>query len=240
MVNYKDILILASGGGSNAEAIVKYMQSGRYSIKIAAACNRPRDKAGVYDRLGKLGVNVQYAPSPKDDFSKLRSLIDAGNHGARFDLIILAGYMRILPADITERYNILNIHPSILPFVYKGSEDAYQDAINNCDRWTGCTVHKVTADVDGGPILAQIGFKIPKEIIRRGDVEMLRQIGLAHEHALYPRVVIKEAFRLNSPLYIDEIRTAAQKNLAERGLPQVESLFPSNGTAFDYWNTKER
>jgi phosphoribosylglycinamide formyltransferase-1 len=243
LVNYVDILILASGGGSNAEAIVKYVQESGYSIKITAGCNHPRGKAGVYEKLEKLGIDVRYIPSPKNDFSALRALLGAGNNGGRFCLIVLAGYMRVLPADITERYDVLNIHPSILPFVYKGSEDAYRDAINNRDTRTGCTVHRATPDVDGGDRLAQLAFKIPEKITEAKDVNALREIGLAFEHALYPRIVINETFRLRKPLDMAAIHDSADDILSKRGLPRVTHI-PTPSTLdrpiFNRWNSREK
>jgi folate-dependent phosphoribosylglycinamide formyltransferase PurN len=166
----------------------------------------------------------------------LRKVLSDGNFGARFDLIVLAGYMRILPADIAESYNMLNIHPSVLPFVYKGSEDGYADALANRDKIVGCTVHMVTKDVDAGPRLYQVGFGMPDEIIANENLDLLRQIGLAHEHALYPLVVRNIVFNMDQMISMPAVRGAALDNLRARCLPPVKTVFPENGAVFEYWN----
>jgi phosphoribosylglycinamide formyltransferase-1 len=254
MINKKDVLILGSGGGSNAEALVKYAQEKGLNIRFVGGCNRPRAKAGIYDRLEKLGVETYYLPSPGSDFSALRGFL--ANPGAfnpanpiRFDLILLAGYMRILPPDIAEMYDILNIHPSILPFVYKGSEDAYSDALGNGDARTGCTVHMVTSDVDGGPIIAQLGFQIPESVIRSKDIYMLKAIGLAHEHALYPAVMHAAlGYGIdNIRIDMDKVMLNARELLRERGLDTImrdcPTIVPSGGQfqrVFDSWDPEGR
>jgi phosphoribosylglycinamide formyltransferase-1 len=192
-------------------------------VGFAGLCNMPPGKAGVYDKLHALGVNVEYVPSPKGDFSGVRKFLEAH----RFDLVVLAGYMRVLPADIVEKYDILNIHPSLLPYKYKGSMDAYQDAIDSGDKITGCTVHRATTDVDDGPILGQIGFEIPSGILGAGDIDTLKGIGLAHEHALYPAIV--RYILYSSALDIRIVADRAAQNIFDRGLPSAHTIIPSHG-----------
>jgi len=240
MTDKKDVLILASGGGSNAEAIVSHAQKQELPIRFVGGCNISREKAGVYERLEKLNVPVHYLPSPKTDFSALCGFLDKN----RFDLIVLAGYMRVLPADIADNYRIVNIHPSILPFVYKGSMDAYKDAMDNGDIYTGCTVHQVTSEVDAGPILAQIAFEIPPLVRKDGDLDTLKKIGLAHEHALYPAVVasvvLSGKYILNAPIKMIRVADQAKKNLADRELPAVDKFIPlSYHRGFLEFNPKE-
>ncbi|MCL2018045.1 MAG: hypothetical protein FWG80_04735 [Alphaproteobacteria bacterium] len=231
MKNEKNILILASGGGTNAESIVKNAKEQSLDMRFIGGCNRSHEKAGVYKKLENLGVKVNYIPSPGSDFSKLREFL---NGMPKFDLIVLAGYMRILPVDISNNYNIVNIHPSILPFVYKGSQDAYLDALDNEDKYTGCTVHKVTSEVDSGPRLGQIAFEIPEFVTRKGDLDMLKSIGLAHEHALYFKVItglLSGFANTNALMQLDmeDIARHAHKNLKERDLPRVRTYIPNNG-----------
>lgn len=235
----KEVLIMASGGGTNAEAIAKQSKAGGYNINFSAGCNRQPEKAGVYKKLGNLGINVNYLPSPKKDFSKVYEFLEKG---PKFDLIVLAGYMRVLPADITKEFNILNIHPSILPFVYKGSEDAYADAINNGDIYTGCTVHKVTTEVDGGPILAQIAFEIPEFVRELKDLEILKKIGLAHEHALYWQVIISILSSnrdiMSASIDMKKVLQQSKINLIDRGLPKVDKFIPEY-RVFSKFDAKE-
>ncbi len=222
MKNNKQVLILASGSGSNAEAIVEYFTKHQFlPIDFSIGCNRAPERAGVYKRMEKYNLNVNFLSSPGQDFSKLSHFLELHS----FDLIVLAGYMRILPDRIVDNYNIINIHPSLLPFKYKGSEDAYKDAIDNGDTITGCTVHRVTVDVDGGPRLAQIAFEIPKNIIKNKNVETLKQVGLSFEHALYPAVIGNQLFNL--PITTDRVALLAKHLLKSRGLPDAKPVFPT-------------
>ncbi|WP_245759593.1 phosphoribosylglycinamide formyltransferase [Poseidonocella sedimentorum] len=105
--------------------------------------------------------------------------------GARPDILCLAGFMRILTPGFTRAWDgrMLNIHPSLLP-KYKGL-DTHRRAIDAGDRCAGCSVHLVTADLDGGPVLGQA--EVP---INPGDTaETLAARVLVEEHALYPSVL---------------------------------------------------
>ncbi|GHU01613.1 phosphoribosylglycinamide formyltransferase [Alphaproteobacteria bacterium] len=226
MQDEKTVLILASGNGSNAQAIVEHSLSEKLPIRFLCGCNRPSSKAGIYGRMEAFGIKTEYLPSPGTDFAKLEQYL--AEH--RVDMIVLAGYMRILPRAITERYNILNIHPSLLPFKYKGSQDAYQDAIDNGDKITGCTVHRVTADVDGGQRLGQIAFEIPEVIVKNKDTESLKKLGLCFEHALYPCVV--ESGLFNVPLSLEAVDKLAGKIRKARGIGfDAPSILPHNHAA---------
>ena len=189
----KKLLILVSGSGSNAAAIVKELE-GR-EVEITIGCNRKN--AGIWQR--KLNVPVVYLPSPGTDFSALEYHL-AENE---YDLIVLAGYMRVIPGPIVtySECPIVNIHPSLLP-KYRGAEDGYLEAITHGDTLSGCTLHYVTADLDAGPVVAQMAFKIPQKVYESGTVEecadTLRRIGLVVEHKIYPRFIKYLLF--NDPL----------------------------------------
>ena len=228
----KEVLILASGGGTNAEAIIQQAQIQGLDIQFTGGSNKTAERAGVYQKLAALNVKMEYLPSPKSDFSKLRAFLK----NVRFDLIVLAGYMRVLPSDIADNYEIVNIHPSILPFAYQGSEDAYQDALDNNDLYTGCTVHKVTSKVDGGPRIGQIAFEIPDVDEGGGiNIDTLKQVGLAHEHALYFNVMKNLLFE--APLDMQKIAQQAQANLQSRKLPETTTIVPKgNGLVFNRFN----
>lgn len=174
----KKILILASGSGSNAEAIVKSLNG--FGVEITIGCNRKN--AGIWERLKD--SQIIYLPSPENDFSVMRKFLLEND----FDLIVMAGYMRILPSEVISiiEGKTLNIHPSLLP-KYKGSEDGYKDAFENQDEKSGCTVHWVTDDVDGGPVVAQLWFEI--STAAKEDLALLKKVGLYFEHQLYPRII---------------------------------------------------
>ncbi|MDR1694384.1 MAG: hypothetical protein LBR70_04240 [Lactobacillaceae bacterium] len=176
----KKILILASGSGSNAEAIVKNLSAKDVEIVIGHNVKN----AGVTNR--GLFVPCVHLPSPGKDFSVVTDYLEKHS----FDLVVMAGYMRVWPPETLAAAGcpVINIHPSLLP-KYKGSEDGYGDAFRNRDIESGCTVHLVTDDVDGGPALAQLKFDIPLEA--RDDLAKLKEIGLAFEHIVYPAVIKK-------------------------------------------------
>ncbi|MDR0448843.1 MAG: hypothetical protein LBG89_00065 [Rickettsiales bacterium] len=239
MPNKKNLLILASGDGTNAGAIVRHIQSGGFDINISAACNTNPENAGVYKRMEKFGLRAEHIPSDRD-FHALRKLLDS----AEWDLIALAGYMAILPGDIAVKHNIINIHPSVLPFVHKGSKDAYRDAVYNRDKIVGCTAHRVAAEVDAGERLAQIGFAVPLHLhdtYRDEALEYTRKIGLAHEWALYPRVVAAEIFGQNV-LWLDmrEIKAAAAESIRQYELPETKTITPDFGVLFGSWDRNGR
>jgi phosphoribosylglycinamide formyltransferase-1 len=229
MINQKNILILASGSGSNAEVIVKNAQKQNLPIKFAVGCDKKPEVAGVYERMEKLGVVVHYLPAPYGDHSKLMDFL---GHN-KFDLIVGAGYMRILPPEVVDNHSVVNIHPSILPFVYVGSLDGYMDAFNAGDKYTGCTVHKMIPEVDKGPIIAQLAFEIPKGT----DLDMLKKIGLAHEHALYPEAINSVVFGVD--VNMESVARTAQNNIQERGLGAINTIMPAHGKLFKQFNPKE-
>jgi phosphoribosylglycinamide formyltransferase-1 len=248
----KNVLILASGSGSNAQALVEYAQKKGLDINFVGGCNKPRGKAGVYERLEKLGVETYYLPSPgpkgNRNFKYLTSFLKYNPvTKGKIDLILMAGYMLILPKHIVRKYNVLNIHPSVLPYKYQGSEHAYDDALNNGDVRTGCTVHRAIPKVDAGPIIAQIGFSIPPSVIENKDIETLKAIGLAHEHILYPAVMQAVLYhniggiKLNMAEVAIEVRDLfAERNL-EKVMRDYGPIIPANNKMkFDSWNAAGR
>lgn len=245
----KHVLILASGGGSNAEALVKYANKNALNIDFACASDKLKEEAGVYNRMAGFGVRTDHVPMPGKNFALLRALLQNPKsynraYPKKFDLVLMAGFMRILPPDIVKNNTVLNIHPSILPYVYVGSKDAYQDALNNGDLRTGCTVHIATADVDMGPVLAQIGFEIPKPVIENKDIDALRAIGLAHEHVLYPAVMHAVLYQKLDNLNMIDLVGKARMLLAERNLQGIMNGYatiapPGNyQRKFSSWNAR--
>ncbi|HHC29275.1 MAG TPA: phosphoribosylglycinamide formyltransferase, partial [Rhodobacterales bacterium] len=122
--------------------------------------------------------------------------LDAALTKARPDIICLAGFMRILTPEFTARWSgkLLNIHPSLLP-KYRGLH-THARAIEAGDKEAGCTVHEVTAELDGGPILGQA-----RVAIEPGDTpEALAARILPWEHKLYPAVLARFARGDRTPL----------------------------------------
>ncbi|KFI08853.1 phosphoribosylglycinamide formyltransferase [Massilia sp. BSC265] len=181
----KNIVILISGRGSNMEAVVRALDAEGWPARIAAVIsNKPEAKGLEFARARGIPTavvaNKEYATRAEFD-AALQETID------RFepDLVVLAGFMRILTAPFVEHYagRMLNIHPSLLP-LYPGL-GTHQQAIDAGDREHGATVHFVTAELDHGPIVAQA--RVP---VLPGDTEdTLSARLLVEEHKLYPYAV---------------------------------------------------
>jgi len=181
----RNIVILISGRGSNMQAIVKAAKEERWPAKIAAIISNRHDAAGLVfaQEHGIPAVVVANNDYPtRDAFdAALQAEID------RFapDLVVLAGFMRILTAAFVEHYDgrMLNIHPSLLP-KFPGLA-THRQALAAGESVHGATVHFVTAQLDHGPIVAQT--EVP---VLPGDTEAsLTQRVLEQEHRIYPQAV---------------------------------------------------
>jgi len=179
------IVILISGSGSNMVAIADAIKAGEIDAEIAAViCNRP-NAAGLQkarDRdIEALALDHKDFPDREHFDVALMRKIDE----YEADLIVLAGFMRILTADFVRRYEgkMLNIHPSLLP-KYTGL-NTHQRAIDAGDAEHGVTVHFVTKDLDEGPNVVQASVVIDEN----DDAEKLRQRVQQREHIIYPIAV---------------------------------------------------
>ncbi len=179
------VAILISGGGSNMVALVKSMTGDHPARPVLVLSNRP-DAVGI-ERARALGVPVAvvdhrpFGENRAGFEEKLNEHLEA----VRADVICTAGFMRILTPEFIAKWQgrMLNIHPSLLP-KYKGL-NTHARAIAEGDTHAGVSVHEVTAELDGGPVLGQA--RVP---IRPGDTpETLAARVLAEEHVLYPRVL---------------------------------------------------
>ncbi len=158
----KRLLILASGSGTLAQAIFDAQASGKFSAEIVAVISDQKD-AAVLQRAERAKIETFTIPMMKDRREwdrELETLIAA----LRPDLVISAGFMRILSQRITERFRIINSHPALLP-AFPGAH-AVRDALATGATETGTTIHWVDAGVDTGPIIAQ-----EKVAIVQGDTE---------------------------------------------------------------------
>ena len=178
----KNIVILISGRGSNMQAIVDAKIAG---ARIAAAISNRPDAAGLAwaaERGIATAALDHKAFASREDFdAALAQLIDSHQP----DLVVLAGFMRILSAGFTRRYEgrMLNVHPSLLP-AFTGLH-THQRALEMGCKVAGCTVHFVTAELDHGPIVAQ-GVV---EVLDGDSADTLAERVLQLEHQLYPAAV---------------------------------------------------
>ncbi|WP_348729496.1 phosphoribosylglycinamide formyltransferase [Rheinheimera texasensis] len=181
----KSIVVLISGSGSNLQAILDACKAGFIAGRVSAVISNKADVFGL-TRASDAGVpalvldHKQYADRASYD-AALCQLIDRHQP----DLVVLAGFMRILTPEFVAHYSgrLLNIHPSLLP-KYQGL-NTHQRAIEAGDTVHGCSVHFVTAELDGGPVVLQA--KVP--VFPEDDAAAVAARVHEQEHRIYPLVV---------------------------------------------------
>jgi len=184
------IVVLGSGRGSNAEAILLAQRAGRLGRAHVVALFSDVAGAGILGLGPRFGVPARYVdPAPfrtkLEGEGEARFIAAVG--GASPDLVVLAGFMRVLKPGFLGAFagRIINLHPSLLP-LFPGL-DAIGQALRAGAKVTGCTVHHVTAQVDAGPILGQAEVAIDA-----GEThESLAAKVHTAEHALLPAVIAR-------------------------------------------------
>jgi len=180
----KNIVVLISGSGSNLQAILDACQNQHINASIKAVFSNKAEAYGL--ERARTSEVPAHSLDPKSFESReafdreLMQQIDAYQP----DLIVLAGYMRILSADFVRHYlgKMINIHPSLLP-KYPGLH-THQRAIDAKDKEHGTSVHFVTEELDGGPVILQA--KVP--VFAEDDADELASRVLTQEHKIYPLV----------------------------------------------------
>jgi phosphoribosylglycinamide formyltransferase-1 len=184
------VVLLGSGRGSNAEAVLLAQQAGRLGRAQVVALFSDQPGAGILALGPRFGMPAHYV-DPAPFRTKLEgegeARFIAAVAGARPDLIVLAGFMRVLKPGFLGAFagKIINLHPSLLPS-FPGL-DGIGQALRAGVTVTGCTVHGVTLEVDGGPILAQAKVAVD-------PADTLETLGAkvhAAEHALLPVVIAR-------------------------------------------------
>lgn len=182
------VVILGSGRGSNAEAILRARDAGRLGRAEIVRIFSDQPGAGILALGSRFGIPADFL-----DAAPFRTKLD-GEGERRYieaidacwpDLIVLAGFMRVLKPPFLAHFagRIINLHPSLLPS-FPGL-DGIGQAFRRGVKITGCTVHHVTAEVDGGPIIDQAAVRIEP-----GDsLESVAAKVHAAEHALLPAVI---------------------------------------------------
>jgi len=181
----KRIVVLISGSGSNLQAIIDNCHSGAIAGDVVAVIsNRPDvyglERAQQSDIANQVLDHKLYAT--REDYDQaLLSVIDAHQP----DLVVLAGFMRILTADFVQHYQgrMLNIHPSLLP-KYQGL-NTHQRAIDAGDNVHGVSVHFVTEELDGGPVILQAKVPVFEDDVSDDLAARIHQ----QEHRIYPLVI---------------------------------------------------
>ncbi len=175
------LVVLISGRGSNLKAILDAISQGELNAEVRAVISSRLDAEGLEHarqaQVDTLALDSNDYPSRESYDRALQGLIDRFNPG----LVVLAGFMRILTPEFVRHYQgrLINIHPSLLP-VLKGL-NTHQRALDESLQEHGASVHLVTEELDGGPVIVQV--RVP--ILAGDDAEKLAERVLAEEHGLY-------------------------------------------------------
>lgn len=180
-----NVVVLLSGSGSNLQALIDNTSASDSPVRIRAVISNRADAYGL-ERAKAAGVDTALLEHQGFDGREafdaaLMALID----GFEPDLVVLAGFMRILSGGFVRHYQgrLLNIHPSLLP-KYKGLH-THQRALDAGDAEHGCSVHFVTEELDGGPLVVQAVVPVATD----DTPESLAQRVHRQEHQIYPLAV---------------------------------------------------
>lgn len=169
-------IVLISGNGTNLLNIINNIDSGFINMDIhMVISNNPKAK-GLKIAKGK-NINILNIDTSQNFDDMLSDIIDKNS----IDLVILAGFMKILPKKMTDKYDgmIINIHPSLLP-KYKGL-NTHQRVIESKDKFHGASVHYVTSELDGGPVIIQGKYEVTEY-----DENIIKQEVHKIEHEILP------------------------------------------------------
>lgn len=184
-MNKRKIGVLVSGRGSNFQAVLDKIREENLPIEVAVVIS-DSPEAYALERAQKAGI-AHYAIARQDykDKASFEAAIDKKLRDAQVELVVLAGFMRILSADFVNSWphQIINIHPALLPS-FTGL-DAQGQALNYGVKIAGCTVHFVDAGMDTGPIIMQAAVPVMDEDTH----DTLAARILVQEHTILPEVV---------------------------------------------------
>ncbi|MFJ4458308.1 phosphoribosylglycinamide formyltransferase [Pseudomonas sp. NPDC089392] len=183
--NTCNVVVLLSGSGSNLQALIDSYQGPDSPVCIRAVVSNRADAYGL-QRAAAAGIDSAVLDHTQfDGREAFDAALMARIDGFAPDLVVLAGFMRILSGDFVRHYQgrLLNIHPSLLP-KYKGLH-THRRALEAGDAEHGCSVHFVTEELDGGPLVVQAVVPVASE----DTVESLAQRVHHQEHQIYPLAV---------------------------------------------------
>ena len=177
------VAAMCSTNGTDLQSIIPFLQSGKTDAKIEFVF--ANKECGAIEKAEKYGVKHFVIESKGKSSEEYHKEVKALMKMYEIDLIVLVGYMKILPASFVRAFEnkILNVHPSLLP-LYPGAHSV-EDVLKAGEKETGCTIHFVDEGVDSGPIIAQ-----EKVVIEEGEtVDSLKAKVQAKEMELYPKVI---------------------------------------------------
>lgn len=173
--------VLISGGGTNLQAFIDATSSGSLDLELSVVVSSNPDAYGL-ERAHRAGIPTEVVTAQHANRENYDAALSATLDRYQPDLLILAGFMRILTPSFVARWRgcVLNIHPSLLP-KYPGL-DTHRRVLEAGDAWHGCTVHYVTEKLDAGPPIIQ--GRVP--VLPSDTPETLAARVLTVEHRIYP------------------------------------------------------
>ncbi len=179
------IVVLLSGSGSNLQSIIERINDGSVNARIAAVISNKPEAYGL-QRARQAGIATEIIVHQQfDSRESFDTELTRRIEKYQPELIVLAGFMRILSDDFVNHFygKMINIHPSLLP-KYRGLH-THQRALEAGDTEHGLSIHYVSAELDGGPLILQ--RKVP--VLKQDTADSLAQRVLAEEHIAYPQVI---------------------------------------------------
>lgn len=211
----KKIVVLISGSGSNLQAIIDAVDAGEIQGEIMAVISNKAEAYGL-ERAQKHGIS-HCVISHKDfaDRESFDSALQTQIDSCSPDIVVLAGFMRILTDGFVSHFlgKLINIHPSLLP-KFKGL-DTHQRAIEAGEAYHGASVHFVTPELDGGPVIVQS----PVPIIDGETVDSLQAKVHTVEHLIYPLAV--------------KLLCEERVRMTDKGVIYDDVLLPVTGIQYD-------
>lgn len=191
----KNIAVLASGAGTNARRIAEYFAAGDTARVVLIITDNP--SAGVLGVALRAGIKSEILS--REQIARGRPLVESLER-AGADLVVLAGFLRLVPADVVLRFSgrMINIHPSLLPkYGGKGmyGHRVHEAVIQAGERESGITIHLVSEHYDQGAVLAQ--YRVP--VSSEDTSETLEAKIHTLEYTYYPQVIESEILKQNGP-----------------------------------------
>jgi phosphoribosylglycinamide formyltransferase-1 len=180
----RNVAVLISGRGTNLRALVESTLATDHPARIALVLSNKPDAEGL-DIARSYGIETAVIESRGKQRAEFDAILDTVLRSKDIDFICLAGFMRLLTAGFVQAWygRMINIHPSLLP-AFKGT-DVHARVIESGTRFTGCSVHFVSPEVDAGPIILQAAIPVPQD----ATVASIAASVLEQEHALYPQAL---------------------------------------------------
>ena len=176
--------VFISGTGSNLKSLIRFSRTNQSPISIdLIVSSNPKAKGLKYGKIFKIRKEIFNFEKKNQSENKILATFKRYN----IEMIFLAGFMKILSKNFITKFKgkILNIHPSLLP-KYKGL-NTHQRALDNNEKYSGCTVHFVNSKLDSGKIILQKKVKISKNETKNSLAKKI----LVQEHKLYPKAILK-------------------------------------------------